>query len=96
MASCATQTFSGITQARFNALIQKASSFGITVSGDSGQASKDGVTIRWAFDPTAQTLELQCLSAPFFIGCGTVNSQIHNLVDATEGVVAAAAGTGTK
>lgn len=81
MAGCAAQTFSGMTQARFDCLIQKATTSGISISGNAGQASRDGVTIRWLFDPIAQTLELQCMGAPFFVSCGTVNSKIHDLVD---------------
>jgi hypothetical protein len=81
MSACATQTFTGITQARFNCLVQKAQANGISISGNVGQDTKDGITIRWKFDPAGQTLELQCMSSPFFISCGMVNSQIHQIVD---------------
>jgi hypothetical protein len=82
MSSCATQTFTAITQARFDCLVQKAQSQGITISGNSGEATRDSITIRWAFDPAAQTLELQCTSAPFFLTCGTINHEVHDIVDA--------------
>lgn len=82
MASCATQTFSGITPARFQCLTQKAqAATGIKIAGNSGEASKDGVKIRWLYDPTAQSLELQCTKAPIFISCGIINGKIHDLVD---------------
>ena len=80
--ACETQTFTGITQARFNCLVQKAAqTSGIAISGNTGSADKDGITIRWQFDPVAQTLELQCTESPFFVPCGTINAQIHNLVN---------------
>jgi hypothetical protein len=82
MGACATQTFSGVTQARFDCLVQKAAAAGIAIAGDVGQASKDGITIRWQFDPAGQTLELQCTDSPFFLPCGTINAKIHDLVDA--------------
>lgn len=81
MSSCATQTFSNLTQARFDCLVQKAASSGIVISGNEGQASKDGITLRWKFDPAQQTLDLQCMSAPFFLSCGDINGKIHDIVD---------------
>ena len=80
MAECATQTFSGITQARFDCLVSKAQSAGIAITGNVGVASKDGVTVRWQFDPVGETLELQCTASPFFISCETINGQIQSLV----------------
>jgi hypothetical protein len=78
---CATQVFQNITQARFNCLVNKAAGLGIVIDTNEGQATKDSVTLRWKFDPTANTLELQCLSAPFFLSCGQINQQIHDEVD---------------
>jgi hypothetical protein len=83
MAGCATQTFTGITQARFDCLVQRVqATTGIAISGNAGSAGEDGVTIRWEFDPVGGTLELQCMSKPFIISCGTINGKIHDLVDA--------------
>lgn len=81
MSACATQTFQAITQARFDCLVHQAVGLGIAISGMEGQASKDGITVRWKFDPASQTLELQCLDSPFFLSCGLINSRIHDLVD---------------
>lgn len=81
MSSCATQSFSNITLDRFNCLVTKAKAAGINISGYSGSVSQDGITIAWTFEPTANTLSIQCTSAPFFVPCGTVNSKIHDLVD---------------
>ncbi len=82
MAACATQTFTGITQARFNCLVQKAQASGITINGNVGVATHAGITIRWQFDPTANTLELQCMAHPLLATCGLVNGRIHDLIDA--------------
>ena len=81
MAGCASQTFSGITQARFDCLVQKAQAAGIAIAGNVGEASKDGVTVRWQFDPANQALELQCTASPFFLSCDTVNGKIQDLVN---------------
>jgi len=81
MSSCATQTFTGITENRFNCLTQAAQNAGITISGNTGEASKAGITIRWQYDPATQILELQCTEAPFFAPCATVNARLQGLVD---------------
>ena len=81
MSACAVQTFQAVTQAHFDCLVQKASGWGIIVSGIEGQSSKDGITVRWKFDAASQTLELQCLDSPFFLSCGLINNRIHDLVD---------------
>jgi hypothetical protein len=81
MSSCATQTFSGITPARFQCLTQKAqAATGIKIAGNSGEASKDGVEIRWLYDPAGQRLELQCTKVPISILCGVINGKIQDLV----------------
>jgi len=82
MSSCATQSFSNITLDQFNCLVTKAKDAGINISGNSGSVSQDGITIAWTFEPAANTLSIQCTSAPFFVSCGTINSKIHDLVDA--------------
>jgi hypothetical protein len=81
MSSCATQVFSGITQGRFDCLVEKAKDSGITIAGNAGEQSQDGVTIRWQFDSAKQSLELQCTGAPFFLSCETINGRIHDLVE---------------
>jgi hypothetical protein len=81
MSACAAQTFDNFTQAGFNCLVQKAAGFGVTISTNQGQTTKDSVTISWNFDPVANTLQIQCLSHPFFLSCGTINQTIHDTVD---------------
>lgn len=81
MAGCATQTFTNVTQQKFAQLLVAAQAQGINIAGNTGSASKDGITISWDFDPGQQVLTIQCTSAPFFVSCGTINSKIHDLVD---------------
>jgi hypothetical protein len=82
MSGCDAQTFSGITQEHFDRLAQKAqSALAITISGDAGSASRDGITIAWDYDRASQTLTIQCTEKPFFPTCGMIASQIQSLVD---------------
>jgi hypothetical protein len=54
---------------------------GLSLSGNAGQASKQGFTVSWSYDPVAKVLEIQCLSAPFLVPCSTINGKIHDLVE---------------
>jgi len=62
-------------------MTQAAQDAGITISGNVGEASKAGITIRWQYDPGSQVLELQCTEAPFFVPCATINARLQSLVD---------------
>jgi hypothetical protein len=79
--SCAKQTFTELSQDQFTALVSKAAASGLNLSGNAGQASKDGFTVTWTYDPAARMLEIQCVSAPFLVPCSTINGRIHDLVD---------------
>jgi hypothetical protein len=52
--------------------------YGITIESDSGEASSRGFTLRWFYDASERTLEVQCLAKPFFVPCGTVNKRIED------------------
>ncbi|HEY1755319.1 MAG TPA: hypothetical protein VGG72_07975 [Bryobacteraceae bacterium] len=81
MSSCETQTFTGITQSRFDCLTQAAQGTGVTITGNAGEASKDGITIRWQYDPAGQVLELQCMKSPSPFLCGIINGKLQDLVN---------------
>jgi hypothetical protein len=79
---CASQTFSGVTPAQFEALSRKASAAaGIPLEGRSGSCTHNGFTVIWDYDSTAQALMIQCTASPFLITCGSINQRIHDLVD---------------
>jgi hypothetical protein len=83
MGACAAQTFSDITPDKWTALQAKAAQNNINISGDSGQSTQQGFTFSWLYDPTAQTLTIQCLDHPFWAPCGTINGKVHDLIDAS-------------
>ena len=80
MAQTAPQVFSSITPEQYATLTAKAQAAGISLSGNSGKASKYGVEIAWNYAPDTQTLTLQCLGAPFFVKPEDVNAKIQTLV----------------
>jgi hypothetical protein len=87
MTPCAAQIFSGITQARFNRLVQEAATSGIVISGNQGQTVvKHGLVsaqVTWRYDAVSQTLTLQYLNPGFLAPCDKVNGIFHDLVDSS-------------
>jgi hypothetical protein len=82
MSVCASQTFSGVTPAQFEALTRKASgAAGTKIEGTAGACSRDGFTVIWDYDPVEQRLMIQCTASPFQVTCGSINQRIHDLVD---------------
>jgi hypothetical protein len=82
MSACAEQTFTGISQARFDCLVERAKAeTGVTLTGPSGTVSQSGFTVTWNFDANSQTLAIQFLDSPFFVSCGTIQDKVQGLVD---------------
>lgn len=80
MGQCAAQVFQNITPEQFATLIDKANAAGITITGNSGSASKLGIDVSWNYDPEVQQLNIQCTHVPFFVSCNDVNLKIQGLV----------------
>ena len=55
--------------------------YGISVESESGEQSKSGFKLAWTYDPSAQTLEIQCRGKPFVVPCGVVNGRIAALAE---------------
>ena len=81
MGECAAQVFSNFAADRFARLTAKAAAEGVSINGPAGTFTHTGVTVTWAYDAAAQSLTIQCVKAPFFPGCGSINASIHNLID---------------
>jgi len=81
MGQCAAQVFSGISPAQFSCLVSQAAAQNIAIAGNSGTASKDGITVIWNYEPATQNLTIQCTDSPWYLPCGSINSKIHDLVD---------------
>jgi myo-inositol-1-phosphate synthase len=73
----------GITQAIFKRLRKRAAQIGIPVSSQAGEAKKDGITIQWKYDPSAELLEVECVHAPFWIDATRVNRTLSEEIEAT-------------
>ena len=88
MTHCPEQGFSGVTDEQLARFFEKADQYGIPGlkrQGNSGEASRMGVTIRWSYEPIAQTLSIQCTRAPLFLPCSTINSKVQELMHSVLG-----------
>jgi len=80
MTQTAPQVFSDITPEQYSSLLQKAQAAGMSLSGNSGTASKFGVEVAWNYSQAAQELTFQCVRTPFFMRPEDVNARIEALV----------------
>ena len=81
MAGCGPQRFTGIGAAELACLKAKGAAAGVPISGDDGQATTMGVTVRWHYDEAARALVVECVDAPFFVPCSTITDRIKHLVE---------------
>jgi len=75
--------FRGITRAVFARLRKKATQNGISIARRAGEAVKDGVRIRWNYDPDREMLEVECVKTPFWIDAARVNRRLSLEIQAT-------------
>ncbi len=78
-------TFRGITRAVFARLRKKATQNGLNVVRPAGEAVKDGVKIRWKYDPDSELLEVECVHAPFWIDTARVSRKLSEEIETTLG-----------
>jgi hypothetical protein len=80
--ACDALNFTGVDAEQWAAAKETINrKYGIDIETENGEKSKSGFKLRWAYDPAAQTLEIQCLDKPFVFPCGVVNGQIASLAD---------------
>jgi hypothetical protein len=81
MAGCAAQRFERIGVTVFACLQAKGAAAGVPITGDRGQATARGVTMRWDFDAATEVLVIECLDKPFFVPCSTIASTVSELIE---------------
>jgi hypothetical protein len=74
-------SFRGITRAVFARLRKKAAKNGMSVRHPRGEAVRDGVKIQWEYDAAAEVLEVECVSAPFWIDPVAINSRLAREIE---------------
>jgi hypothetical protein len=65
MELCREQLFENITPAIYTSLAERVNAkTGVIITGNAGQASAQGYTVAYRFDPNMEVLSLQCAEAP--------------------------------
>ena len=82
MSACAMLSYNNVTSAAWQCGVAKAAQYGVQITGNSGSATASGFTIAWNYNPSAQTLTLQCTDSPWWAPCSTINSHINDAVEA--------------
>jgi hypothetical protein len=78
--ACDQLNYSHVDAEKWNRAKETISSeYGMHIEAEHGEESKSGFTLSWTYDPSAQTLEIQCREKPFLIPCGVVNNRINAL-----------------
>ena len=81
MLSPAKLSFRGITRAIFARLRKKAGKHGLPVLQPRGEAVRNGITIQWKYDESAEVLEVECIRTPFWIAPATINSKLSQEIE---------------
>ena len=81
MSSCPELRYANVSANAWQRCKSAVASY-VQITGDQGEASSNGVTVKWNYDPAAQTLSLQCTDKPFLVSCGYVNGKIDEAVKA--------------
>jgi hypothetical protein len=87
--ACDRLTYSGVDASKWARVKDVVSrSYGVNIESDRGEASKGGFGLRWAYEPSDQTLQIQCVTKPFLVPCGVVNKRINDAAESA-GITAA-------
>jgi hypothetical protein len=81
MGSCEELIFTAVNRPHFDCIVIKAQSAGIPISGDEGEAGRNGFTVRWAFAESDSTLRIQCVDSPMLVPCSVISAKLVSLVE---------------
>jgi len=80
--ACDPLSYSGVDASSWASLRETIDGqYGIRIDTETGEASQRGFHLKWAYDPAAETLEIQCLEKPFIIPCSVVNDYINGAAE---------------
>jgi hypothetical protein len=77
--------YENITPQRLAAIEARAQQeLGISISGNEGTATKNGITIGWVYDPSGQTLTVGDTRRPWYVPESKIDEELTELVNATQ------------
>jgi hypothetical protein len=81
MSACAMLSYNNVTAAAFDCCKAAAAKYGVTINSNSGSGTKDGFTVAWNYNPSLQTLSIQCTDSPWWAPCSMINGRINDAVE---------------
>jgi hypothetical protein len=85
MPGCPPFTLTGVTPEVWNCLTARAQGAAIPITGDSGTARSQGVTVDYQRDPGANTVTVTVTDMPGWTDCGTVQAVLREVVRSCSG-----------
>ena len=79
MPGCPPNTFNGVTETVWNCLKTRAQAVGVTITGDSGTASAQGVTVEYRRDAQANTLTVTITQLPAWGNCAMATARLREV-----------------
>jgi hypothetical protein len=77
--ACESVTYPGVDSSKWACVKDVVSrAYGLSIDSDSGEASKRGFTLTWRYDPSEQSLVIQCTQKPIFVSCGMVKQRLDD------------------
>jgi hypothetical protein len=77
--ACDPLNFSGVDSSMWECAKEVVrGDYGISIDSDQAEASERGFTLKWSYDSSVQTLQIQCTKKPFVVPCGMVNGRIKD------------------
>ncbi|MGE7414957.1 hypothetical protein [Methylobacterium tarhaniae] len=84
-------TYNNVTPSARQCGVQFAAEQGVQITSNQGRATVKGFTTAWNYDPSAQTVSLQCTDSPFIWPCSIINnfidSTMHNCLSRKDGTI---------
>jgi len=77
MTGCPPITLTGVTDAAWQCLRNRALAVGIRVAGDSGSASAQGASVEYHRDPETHTLTVTITQLPGWADCAMVTTRLR-------------------
>lgn len=81
MSACSMICFNNVTPAVWQAIVARASTYGVTINSNNGSATVDGFTVAWNYFPSTQTGNIQCTDSPWYVPCAAINSKITTEIE---------------
>ncbi len=78
--NCPAISLTDVTADKYQALLATAQAQGLNLSGEQGSTTYQGMDFTWNYDPSAQSLTIQCTEKPIFIPCSMIESRIRALI----------------